>query len=204
MSRREASINDHQIATAERRIFGPALYPNSASTSRCGDRHEPGARVFGARTSGPRTRSPRRPVRHTGPIRVLALGQDSIKALGTSRSKARYLINLAEHVETGALDIENMDDISDVDAVRALVAVKGIGIWSAEMFLIHQLHRPDVFPAGDVGLRNAIQRVCGIPEPLSIPRAQVLSLGWRQRRRQLRRTHTGSRQTPAPRGCRRG
>ena len=113
------------------------------------------------------------------PQSVLALGQDSIKALGTSRSKAAYLINLAEHVETGALDIENMDDISDVDAVRALVAVKGIGIWSAEMFLIHQLHRPDVFPAGDVGLRNAIQRVYGIPEPLSIPRAQVLSLGWR-------------------------
>lgn len=64
-------------------------------------------------------------------------------------------------------------------ALGRLVAVKGIGIWSAEMLLIHQLHRPDVFPAGDVGLRNAIQRVYGIPEPLSIPREQVLSLGWR-------------------------
>ncbi|MBC7596308.1 MAG: DNA-3-methyladenine glycosylase 2 family protein [Kineosporiaceae bacterium] len=110
---------------------------------------------------------------------VLALGQDSIKAHGTSRSKAGYLINLAEHVESGALNIEKMDDLSDIDAVQALVRVKGIGIWTAEMFLIHQLHRPDIFPAGDVGLRNAIQRLRGTSEVPSIPGAQQIGLQWR-------------------------
>lgn len=111
--------------------------------------------------------------------RVLALGLDSIKALGTSRSKATSLINLAEQVSTGPLDIEHLDDHSDIEAVQALVAVKGIGIWSAEMFLIHQLNRPDVFPSGDVGLRNALQRLRQLPQVPSISRAEKLGRQWR-------------------------
>lgn len=110
---------------------------------------------------------------------ILALGPDSIKAVGTSGSKAGYLINLAEYVNSGTLDIEHLDALDDADAVNALVAVKGIGLWSAEMFLIHQLHRPDIFPAGDVGLRTAIQRAHGMPEAPSISQAQEIGNQWR-------------------------
>ena len=110
---------------------------------------------------------------------VLALGRDSIKALGTSRSKAGYLINLAEQVDSGVLDIENMDGLSDDDAVQALVAVTGIGVWSAEMFLIHQLHRADIFPAGDVGLRKALKRLNGSTEIPSVAAAQETGRHWR-------------------------
>lgn len=110
---------------------------------------------------------------------VLALGQDSIKALGMSRSKARYLINLAEHVDSGVLDIENMGGLSDDDAVQALVAVTGIGVWSAEMFLIHQLHRADIFPAGDVGLRNALKRLNGSAMTPSVAAAHETARRWR-------------------------
>jgi len=110
---------------------------------------------------------------------VLALGQDSIKALGTSRSKAGYLITLAEHVDSGVLDIENMGGLSDDDAVQALVAVTGIGVWSAEMFLIHQLHRADIFPAGDVGLRNALKRLNGSAMTPSVAAAHETARRWR-------------------------
>jgi DNA-3-methyladenine glycosylase II len=72
-----------------------------------------------------------------------------------------------------------MEDLTDADAVQALVAVKGIGIWSAEMFLIHQLHRPDVFPSGDVELRNALQRFGGLPEAPSVSTAHEMGLTWR-------------------------
>ncbi len=110
---------------------------------------------------------------------ILDLGQDSITALGTSRSKAAYLINLAKQVSAGALDIESMDDLTDADAVQSLVTVKGIGIWSVEIFLIHQLQRPDVFPSGDVGLRNALQRFRGLPEAPSVSTAHEMGLTWR-------------------------
>ena len=70
------------------------------------------------------------------PQAVLALGADPIRALGASRAKAAYLLNLAGHVGSGALDIEDMDDLSDQQATDALTQVKGIGAWSAQMFLI--------------------------------------------------------------------
>ncbi|TFB90144.1 DNA-3-methyladenine glycosylase 2 family protein [Cryobacterium algoricola] len=110
---------------------------------------------------------------------VLTLGQDSIKALGTSRSKAGYLINLADHVASGVLDIENMGGLSDDDAIQALVAVTGIGVWSAELFLIHQLHRADIFPAGDVGLRKALKRLYGSAEIPAVAAAHETGRHWR-------------------------
>ncbi|MFC4244541.1 DNA-3-methyladenine glycosylase family protein [Gryllotalpicola reticulitermitis] len=109
---------------------------------------------------------------------ILELGAERIKGLGTSRAKAGYLVNLAEHVSDGRLPIEQMADLSDADAVEALVAVKGIGQWSAEMFLIHQLHRADILPAGDVGIRNAIAAAYRLDEVPTIPETRERGEAW--------------------------
>jgi DNA-3-methyladenine glycosylase II len=112
------------------------------------------------------------------PEAVLGLGPEKIKGVGTSRSKAAYLTGLAEHVDRGLLEIEHMDQFSDPEAVDALIAVKGIGQWSAEMFLIHQLHRADILPAGDVGIRNAITDAWQLETSPTIKETQTLGARW--------------------------
>jgi DNA-3-methyladenine glycosylase II len=92
------------------------------------------------------------------PEAVLRLGPDELRALGASRAKASYLHSLAEQVDSGALDIERMTELTDSRAVSALTAVRGIGPWSAEMFLILQLHRTDILPADDLGIRAAVRK----------------------------------------------
>ena len=81
-----------------------------------------------------------------------------------SHSKAAYLHNLANAVLAGDLAIDTLEELHDDDAIAALTRVKGIGPWSAEMFLIHQVRRLDVLPAGDLGIRTAIQRVYALPD----------------------------------------
>ncbi|MBK4346980.1 DNA-3-methyladenine glycosylase family protein [Lacisediminihabitans changchengi] len=93
------------------------------------------------------------------PDAVLRLGVDQVKAIGTSHSKATYVFALAEAVSSGQLDIEHLANVSDEDAEDSLIQIKGIGPWSAEMFLIHQLRRGDILPAGDLGIRAAIRTV---------------------------------------------
>jgi DNA-3-methyladenine glycosylase II len=91
------------------------------------------------------------------PAAVLSLGLDRLRACGLSAARAGYALALAEAQTTGAIDLEHLDALGDADVIAALTAVRGIGTWSAETFLIHNLHRPDVLPAGDLGLRRAIQ-----------------------------------------------
>ena len=92
------------------------------------------------------------------PVGVLGLDLDQLRALGMSHSKAAYLHDLADAVASGDLAIDALDEADDDDVIAALTRVKGIGPWSAEMFLIHQLRRLDVLPAGDLGIRTAVQR----------------------------------------------
>jgi DNA-3-methyladenine glycosylase II len=112
------------------------------------------------------------------PEGVLALDVDALRALGTSHSKATYLRALAEAVHSGALDIERLGEVGDEEAKEALTRVKGIGPWSAEMFLIHQLRREDILPAGDLGIRAAIQRVDGLGEVPTIDEARARGETW--------------------------
>lgn len=78
-------------------------------------------------------------------------------AVGLSRAKTVYLRSLAEHVLSGELDLEHVSTLPDDELVRELTAVKGIGEWSAHMFLMFQLERPDVLAVGDLGVRRAVQ-----------------------------------------------
>ncbi len=83
-------------------------------------------------------------------------------AAGLSRAKVSYLRSLAEHVVSGELELELLDELSDEDVIVELVAVKGLGLWTAQMFLMFHLERPDVLPVGDLGIRRAIERAYGL------------------------------------------
>jgi DNA-3-methyladenine glycosylase II len=78
-------------------------------------------------------------------------------AAGFSRAKVSYLRSLAEHVLSGELELERLDQLSDEAVIAELTAVKGIGLWSAHMFLMFHLDRPDIMPVGDLGIGRAIE-----------------------------------------------
>ncbi|HEY5859804.1 MAG TPA: DNA-3-methyladenine glycosylase 2 family protein [Actinomycetota bacterium] len=112
------------------------------------------------------------------PQSLLELTVDQLRALGMSRSKASYVRGLAEDVEVGALQIDHLDRLGDREAFDALTRVKGIGPWSAEMFLIHQLRRPDILPAGDLGIRTAVRRLYALAETPPIDDVRRRGSAW--------------------------
>jgi DNA-3-methyladenine glycosylase II len=91
------------------------------------------------------------------------LSVDELRAAGLSHAKALALAELARAQIEGRIDLEHLDQLSDQQAFDALVALRGVGPWSAQVFLISQLHRPDVLPSADVGLRVAVQREWRLP-----------------------------------------
>jgi DNA-3-methyladenine glycosylase II len=94
-------------------------------------------------------------------------------AAGLSRAKVSFLRSLAEHVLDGSLELERLDRLSDEEVISELVAVRGLGIWSAHMFLMFHLRRPDVLPVGDLGIRRVIKERYGLdvlPSPAEMER----------------------------------
>jgi DNA-3-methyladenine glycosylase II len=109
------------------------------------------------------------------PRRIVAASHDDLRAAGLSNAKARYVRNLAEHVLDGSLSVEALHEMEDDEIIAALTQVKGIGRWSAQMFLMFRLGRPDVLPELDLGVQKGIQkayRLRKLPTP-----AQVLRRG---------------------------
>ena len=120
--------------------------------------------------------------RTPSPAELLAADPEEVRSAGLSRPKVAYLRSLAEHVESGELELARLSELPDEEVSEQLTAVKGLGQWTADMFLIFHLHRPDVLPVGDLGIRRAVERAYGLPE---IPdAAQVLEIGepWRPHR----------------------
>ncbi|MCC7498032.1 MAG: DNA-3-methyladenine glycosylase 2 family protein [Bryobacterales bacterium] len=113
------------------------------------------------------------------PASVLALTDAQMRSAGLSRQKIGYLRDLAERTLRGEIDFGSIADLADEDVIKHLTAVNGIGIWTAQMFLIFALRRPDVLPTGDLGVRAAIKRAWELPE--LPPPARVLEYGqpWR-------------------------
>ena len=117
------------------------------------------------------------------PAEILAAEPDAMReAAGLSRAKVAFLRSLAEHVEAGELELERLDDLSEEDVIAELTAVKGIGEWSAHMFLMFQLRRPDVLATGDLGIRRATERAYGLRDLPSADELRELAEPWRPHR----------------------
>jgi DNA-3-methyladenine glycosylase II len=108
------------------------------------------------------------------PASLLAVEPAALRAAGVSGPKTAYLRDLAAHVTDGRLDLYGLRHKSDDEIVVEITAIKGFGRWSAEMFLMFCLHRPDVFPVGDLGIVKGVQILTGMkrrPKPRTMTRA---------------------------------
>ena len=105
------------------------------------------------------------------PEEILAADEEALRAAGLSRPKVSYLRDLARRVIDGELDLDALHALPDEEVIAQITAVKGLGRWSADMFLIFHLDRPDVLPVGDLGIRRAVERAYGLPD---LPDAETL------------------------------
>jgi DNA-3-methyladenine glycosylase II len=107
------------------------------------------------------------------PRKIAATSHEDLRAAGLSNAKARYVRNLAEHVLDGSLPVDSLHELQDDEIIAALTQVKGIGKWSAQMFLMFRLGRPDVLPELDLGVQKGIQkayRLRKLPTPQQVSR----------------------------------
>jgi DNA-3-methyladenine glycosylase II len=117
------------------------------------------------------------------PEEVLAEDPDQLRtAVGLSHAKVRYLRSLAEHILDGSLQLDRLPKLPDDEVIAELTAVKGIGVWSAHMFLMFHLHRPDVLPVGDLGIRRAVKLHYGLPELPTPAELTEIAEPWRPQR----------------------
>lgn len=113
------------------------------------------------------------------PARLLQLDDETIRAAGFSRSKVAFLRDLATHVVEKRLELDRLHEREDHHVVEQLTAVKGIGPWTAEIFLMFRLRRPDVFPADDLGLIKGVQKVYALRQRPTKKRLLKMAEAWR-------------------------
>ena len=113
------------------------------------------------------------------PAALLALGEDGLRSAGLSGVKARYVLNLSEAVASGALPLARIGTLSDEQIAAKLTAIKGVGRWTAEMFLIFALNRPDVLPVHDLGVRVAMRNYHGLDAMPTPKECEPLAEPWR-------------------------
>ncbi len=110
---------------------------------------------------------------------LAALTADQLKSLGVSSQKARYLHDLSSKVADGTICLKQFSRKSDQEIIAELIQVKGIGVWTVQMFLIFALGRPDVLPTGDLGIQNAIRRVYQLSDLPSPSEIEQIASPWR-------------------------
>jgi DNA-3-methyladenine glycosylase II len=114
------------------------------------------------------------------PAKLKALGETAIRTAGLSGVKARYVVNLAEAVASGEVPVDEFDDSwTDEEIVASLVSIKGVGVWTAEMFLMFALNRPDILPVGDLGIRAALRDIRSLAELPKPGECHALAEHWR-------------------------
>ncbi len=117
------------------------------------------------------------------PEEVLAEEPETLRAAaGLSHAKLAYLRSLAEHAVAGTLELDKLESLPDERVMRELVAVKGIGPWTAQTFLMFHLQRPDVLPVGDLGIRRAMMIEYGLPELPEPEETERIAEPWRPHR----------------------
>lgn len=116
------------------------------------------------------------------PAELLAADPDDLRAAGLSGRKVEYIRDLAAHVLSGELELDRLDQLSDEEVIAEITAVRGFGVWSAHMFLIFFLERPDVLPVGDLGIRRATQVAYGLDELPDATLLERIAEPWRPQR----------------------
>jgi len=116
------------------------------------------------------------------PERVLALSDEEFAAAGISPQKRGYLRDLAQKFRDGHVPVRRLSRMSDDEVIAALTGVKGVGVWTAHMFLIFVLARPDVWPTGDLGIRKAVQVNYGLKAMPADGKLAAIAEPWRPHR----------------------
>lgn len=113
------------------------------------------------------------------PERVVDSPDGPLRAAGLSANKLAAIRDLATRAASGELALEDLDGLDDDEVIERLTRVRGIGAWTAQMFLLFYLERPDVWPAGDLGVRKGLARVLNLEEPPSPREAEWVGVGYR-------------------------
>jgi DNA-3-methyladenine glycosylase II len=113
------------------------------------------------------------------PENILKLRPARMRALGLSKQKTLYIRDLARHTRDGKLVFEELAALADELVIERLTQVKGIGVWTAHMFLIFALRRTDILPTGDLGIRNAMKKAYAMAEPPTPAEMEAMAKRWR-------------------------
>jgi DNA-3-methyladenine glycosylase II len=113
------------------------------------------------------------------PKKVLRLSFEEMRALGLSTQKATYVRDLAEKTAAKEVVFEKFQSMTNDEIMASLTQVKGIGVWTVQMFLMFSLRRPDVLPCGDLGIRNAVQKAYGLESPATVTQIEQIGTTWR-------------------------
>lgn len=113
------------------------------------------------------------------PRSILATAEEALRSAGLSRAKLVCIRGLAASVEDGAVPLDDLDDLDDEAVIERLVALRGIGRWTAQMTLLFHMRRPDVWPVGDLGVRAGMGRVLGLAEMPSPAELELIGTGYR-------------------------
>jgi DNA-3-methyladenine glycosylase II len=154
---------DDAYGTLVRSITGQQLSTKAAATiyGRLTDR-------YGGRTPTPQE--------------IIETDPQELRALGLSNAKAAYLRDLAEHIVDGELPVDDLAQLPDAQVYELLTAIKGLGRWTVDMFLMFHLGRPDILPVGDLGIRKAIQIHYGLEELPTAAEMEEIAEAWRPHR----------------------
>ena len=114
-----------------------------------------------------------------GAAAIAAQSDAALRGVGLSGQKVGYLRDLSARISDGRLQLDELEALPDEEVIARLVAVKGFGRWTAEMFLMFRLHRPDVLPVGDLGIVNAIQRLYRLRKRPDAKRLLKIGEAWR-------------------------
>lgn len=110
---------------------------------------------------------------------IVALDDATLRSVGLSRQKVSYLRDLCARIDSGQLQLDELETSTDEEVIERLTAVKGIGQWTAEMFLMFRLHRPDVLPVGDLGIVSAVQKLYRLRKRPDAKRLLAIGEAWR-------------------------
>ena len=142
-----------------RTIVGQQLSSRAARTI-----YEPVLDLFGGKTPTPK--------------QILAASESDLRGAGLSGRKVEYIRDLAAHVQSEELELDRLEQLSDEEVIEEIVAVRGLGRWSAEMFLLFHLERPDIIASGDLGIRKAIQLSYGMDEMPTPDQVEEIGERW--------------------------